>query len=73
MDGIKKLLRASPQAYFSLVTVLRRLSREALEQERFRQLVREKMPPPAPAFDPSKPVEIPPEGLAKIQEALDRL
>jgi len=31
------------------------------------------MPPSAPDFDPSKPVEIPPETLAEIQEALDRM
>ena len=73
IEGVKQVLRASPQAYFSLITTLRRFSRETLEQERFRQLVRDKMPSPAPDFDPSKPVEIPPEALAQIQEALDRM
>jgi len=73
MDGIKKLLRASPPAYFSLVTVLRRLSREALEQERFRQLVKDKMPALAPNPDPSKPREIPPEVVEQCGEMLARL
>src|SRR5882724_9348643 len=54
LEGIKQILLESPQSYFSLVTTLRRFSREMLEQERFRQLVRDKMPPPAPEFDPSK-------------------
>jgi len=73
LDSIKQTLKDNPQFYFSLVTALRRLSRETLEQERFRQLVREKMPPPPPDFDATKPRELPPEVLAQVQEALDRL
>ena len=71
LAGINEVFRTNPQVYTGLVTALRRLSRETLEQQRFRQMVLEQMPPPKPAS--SVPLHLPAGVVKEMREALGKL
>ncbi len=71
IEPLKQSFRDTPQVYPSLVTALRRFSRESLKQEQFTKKVKEQTPPSPPNSE--KRTHLPPDVIAQCEAALHML